>query len=376
MESLRRYRIIACFTAPLHLAVAGIFGTGGAPNGRPELASWGTAIAQAHLVAAVGVVLTALWAHWFVAYRQRATAGAIGLQIAVAAAYLYFGAHVTLIDLAFNTGAGMATYLMICIMFGVLALMRPAISVPVYLLTYMVFAWLLERATVGASQLTSVRILALVAPALALMTSWINWSQYSKAVLLRRQLSRSNEAMAAQQHELAFLADHDALTGLYNRREFMRLAQLELRRASRVPGETAVIMVDLDHFKQINDRHGHPGGDAVLVATAACLQQALRVTDTLARLGGEEFIVLLPDTGREGALRVAAKLREALWQMVVVFEGTNIPVTASFGVSSLLAGTVAGERATVDTIYAAADRALYAAKQLGRDRVEYAAPEG
>jgi len=129
-------------------------------------------------------------------------------------------------------------------------------------------------------------------------------------------------------------------------------------------------MVDLDYFKKINDRHGHPGGDAVLQAVAQRLGRALRSTDTLARLGGEEFIVLLPNTGSEGALQVAARLREAVRHAPVSFEDVDIPVTASLGVSSLRAT----DKGSVDAVYATADRALYVAKQLGRDRVEYAEP--
>jgi diguanylate cyclase (GGDEF)-like protein len=239
-------------------------------------------------------------------------------------------------------------------------------------MTYIVFAYLLEHADVNPMQRTSLHVIAAVAPALALVTSWMNWSQYAKSVLLRRQLKRSNEALVAQQQELAFLADHDVLTGLYNRREFIRLAQMELLRANRIPCDTAVIMVDLDFFKKVNDRYGHPGGDAVLKATAVSLTRTLRATDTLARLGGEEFIVLLPATGQEGALQVAAKMRDAVRNTSVELGGDAVSVTASFGVSSLPAPHVG----SVDALYAAADRALYVAKQLGRNRVEYATPEG
>lgn len=371
MESLRRFRGMACFTAPLHAILALVFNAYTPPASRPELAQWAHALVKAQLAALFGVVMAGLFTHWLLSRRQRASTVAITLQISIAGLYLLFGAHVTLLDLEFNAGAGMASYLMICIMFGVLALMRPAISIPVFSLAYLVFTYMLENSAVDPLQLTSLRVIAVVAPALALVTAWMNWSQYAKSVLLRRQLKRSNEALVVQQQELAFLADHDALTGLYNRREFIRLAQLELLRANRVPCETAVIMVDLDFFKKINDRYGHPGGDAVLKAIASCLTQALRATDTLARLGGEEFIVLLPATGREGALRLATKLRDAVRQAPIAFDGGLIPVTASFGVSSI----PAREHSTFDAIYAAADRALYVAKQLGRDRVEYAAPE-
>ncbi|CAM8628938.1 diguanylate cyclase AdrA [Comamonadaceae bacterium] len=371
IESLKRYRRLAFFLVPLHAALAWFFAHFTPPEFRPELAQWAHDLAYAQGLACVGVLVTVLAGHMFLERNTRATAGAIALQIFIAAAYLSFGAYITLLDLEYNAGAGLASFLLICVTFGVLALMRPAISVPVFSLSYVVFAVLLENAFINSSQLASLRIVAFITPALALMASIMNWNQYAKAVVLRRQLSKSNADLVAQQAELAFLADHDALTGLYNRREFMRLAHMELLRATRVPCHTAVIMVDLDFFKSVNDRYGHPGGDAVLKATAQCLSYSLRITDTLARMGGEEFIVLLPDTGREGAMQVANKLRDAIRAMDVDFEGRPIQVTASFGVSTL-APTVRG---TADAIYAAADRALYVAKQTGRDKVEYAAPE-
>lgn len=372
MESLRRFRGVAMFTAPLHAILAWLFTVYTPPASHPELSQWAGALVTAHWIACLTVVFAGWLTHTLLRRHERASPVAIVLQIVISGLYLYFGAHITLIDLVFNAGAGLASYLMICIMFGVLALMRPGIAVPVFGMTYMVFAYLLEHANVNPTQRTSLHVIAAVAPALALVTSWMNWAQYAKSVLLRRQLKRSNEALVAQQQELAFLADHDALTGLYNRREFIRLAQMELLRANRIPCDTAVIMVDLDFFKKVNDRYGHPGGDAVLKATAACLTRSLRATDTLARLGGEEFIVLLPATGREGALQAAAKMRDAVRNTSIELDDDAISVTASFGVSSLSAPHLG----SVDALYAAADRALYVAKQLGRDRVEYAIPEG
>jgi diguanylate cyclase (GGDEF)-like protein len=370
MESLRRFRGLACLMVPLHGLLAWVFSYYAAPAERPELAPWAAEVCRVQSVAAIAVLIAGVLTHALLRRSERAHAGAIVTQVLISGLYLYYGVHVTLLDLQFNAGAGLANYLLLCIIFGVLSLMRPALSVPVFALTCAVFVGLLEGTPIAATQRTSVLIIAVVAPALALVASWMNWSQYAKSVLLRRQLRRSNEALIAQQQELAFLADHDALTGLYNRREFMRLAEREMLRATRVPCETALIMVDLDYFKKINDRHGHPGGDAVLQAVAQRLGRALRSTDTLARLGGEEFIVLLPNTGSEGALQVAARLREAVRHAPVSFEDVDIPVTASLGVSSLRAT----DKGSVDAVYATADRALYVAKQLGRDRVEYAEP--
>ncbi|WP_296510014.1 GGDEF domain-containing protein [Rhodoferax sp.] len=371
MESLRRYRTIACCVLPLHLAIAWIFSRFSPPTSHPEWARWAELVSLSHWCAAAGVAVSGWWAHWYLVKRQRATGGAVALQIGIAAAYLYFGAHVALLDLRFETGAGSSTFMVICVMFGVLALMRPAITVPLFSATYVIFSYLLENTEVNPNQLLSLRVMAFVAPALALLTSTINWSQYSRAVLLRRQLRRSNEALQLQKQELAYLADHDALTGLFNRREFMRLADMELQRGRRVPAETSVIMLDIDFFKKVNDQFGHPGGDAVLQSTAATLRKALRVTDTLARMGGEEFIVLLPGTGEDGARLVAEKMREAVEDMVTPFEAESIVITASLGVSTLRAT----DWSDFEALYAAADRALYVAKQTGRNRVEFAVPE-
>jgi diguanylate cyclase (GGDEF)-like protein len=328
-------------------------------------------VMQAHVAASIMVALTGALAHLVLARHQRATPSSIGLQIAIAAGYVYFGAYLSIADLEANAGAGLASFMMICIMFGVLNLMRPAMSVPLFLGTYLVFSGMLEAANINALQLTSLRIIALIAPALALLASVMVWNQYAKAVMLRRQLSSSNAALVIQQQELAFLADHDALTGLYNRREFMRIARMELARTSRVPGETQLIMVDLDFFKKVNDQYGHPVGDALLKHVASLLATGIRSTDTVARMGGEEFIVLLPDTSREGALALAEKLRQLLKSHPLAHEGWALALTASFGVS----GLDKDQQGSFDSIYAAADRALYVAKQLGRDRVEYAQPE-
>lgn len=370
MESLRRFRWVVGLMVPLHIALALLLSDYAAPANHPELQTWARAIAQAHWVAAALVAVAGALTQ-YVLRQARATAGAIALQVLIAAGYIYFGACITLADLVASAGAGLSSFMLICIMFGVLGLMRPAISVPLYLGTYLVFAMMLRNAPIPPAHNNSLHILAFFSPLMALLASLMVWSQYAKAVMLRRQLSRSNEALVAQQRELAFLADHDTLTGLFNRREFMRQAQMELNRAVRAGVHTHCVMVDLDYFKKVNDVHGHPVGDAMLQHVATVLQRGVRSTDTVARLGGEEFIVLLPDTARPGACDVAEKLRLLVRSTPLVYLGVELPITASFGVS----GTTQGQKVAVESIYAAADRALYVAKQLGRDQVQYAAPE-
>ncbi|MDQ3740891.1 MAG: GGDEF domain-containing protein, partial [Actinomycetota bacterium] len=165
----------------------------------------------------------------------------------------------------------------------------------------------------------------------------------------------------AQQH-----AATDALTGLANRRSLNDTLTRMLAQAARSGGSLSAVALDLDHFKQINDQNGHARGDAVLAAAATALRTMLRASDFVARSGGEEFVVLLPDTGLDGAMAVAENLRAALLAMAV--PGLDRPVTGSFGVA------VHPEDARdAGELLRRADRALYLAKRNGRNRVEAAA---
>ena len=161
------------------------------------------------------------------------------------------------------------------------------------------------------------------------------------------------------------LAYVDGLTGIHNRRYFeMRIGE-ELERASRFQGRMSVIMVDIDHFKRLNDEFGHLLGDEVLRGVANILKQQLRKVDMVCRYGGEEFAVVVPETTGENALTVAEKLRRQVESHP--FPGVPRPVTISCGVADYPIHGI-----TRDEVVAAADAALYMAKQTGRNRVEAA----
>lgn len=157
----------------------------------------------------------------------------------------------------------------------------------------------------------------------------------------------------------------DHLTGLANRRAFFKDAQQELTRWQRAPRELTLIMFDADHFKSINDTWGHPAGDAVLCDLAATLTATFRQADIVARLGGEEFAVLMPSTGTSGALAVARRLLNAVVAQTVLVDGAAIRYTVSAGVATMNS-TVSG----LDALIKRADVALYEAKKNGRNRVE------
>ena len=163
-------------------------------------------------------------------------------------------------------------------------------------------------------------------------------------------------------------AVRDGLTGLYNRREFNELLRQAVGRAGREQGAFALLLLDIDHFKKLNDSFGHPAGDEALRNLARVLEPLLRSGDQAARYGGEEFAAILSGTDQAGALRTAERIRAAIEKSQVIFEGSRLVVTASVGLAVWGAD---GNDET--TILAAADRALYAAKQAGRNRVVAAA---
>jgi diguanylate cyclase (GGDEF)-like protein len=169
------------------------------------------------------------------------------------------------------------------------------------------------------------------------------------------------------EQDLTRLATTDALTGLLNRRGFVEQATAVLARALRSEAAAAVIMLDLDRFKAINDRYGHPAGDTVLRDFAAVLRHGLRIGDVLGRLGGEEFAFLMPDSNADYATATAERLRTRVRNEVAHPAGPPFCITVSAGVAGIEMGEEAGT--CLAAALAAADAALNRAKQAGRDQV-------
>lgn len=176
-----------------------------------------------------------------------------------------------------------------------------------------------------------------------------------------------NLVLGALIHRLEDLASTDQLTGLHNRRVVLERLEEEHARFQRSGQRYAIVMMDLDHFKAINDTHGHNAGDAVLREVSRRLQQDVRSTDTLARMGGEEFLLLLPMNDTDGALVHAGRIRKHIAAAPVSTATTDIGITISLGVAEVFHS----DRAP-DSVISRADAALYRAKALGRNRVEAA----
>jgi diguanylate cyclase (GGDEF)-like protein len=163
--------------------------------------------------------------------------------------------------------------------------------------------------------------------------------------------------------ELARIARTDVLTGVTNRRHFFELAENEYQRFLRYNHALTIILFDIDHFKQVNDRYGHHAGDHVLKHFARQSQNMLRASDVFARYGGEEFIALLIETTQESALETAERIRREIQSLQINFEGTPIPITTSIGL------VFAEPDSKLEKLIDMADKALYQSKQNGRNQV-------
>ena len=182
------------------------------------------------------------------------------------------------------------------------------------------------------------------------------------------ELERARTELERANRELEELANHDPLTGLANRRHFMTSFEQEVARSHRFGNSLALVMIDLDRFKLVNDTYGHGAGDQVLVGVAEKLHSGGRATDVVARIGGEEFAVLLVETPREAAGFVTERLRRSI--AALRFEGQD---GEPFGITASLGVALMGEDgATTGELLHSADDALYRAKELGRNRVAYA----
>lgn len=177
---------------------------------------------------------------------------------------------------------------------------------------------------------------------------------------LEKTIGDRNRAL----HEIATT---DFLTGIANRRQFLARTEMEIERSRRYGHSLSLLMIDIDHFKSINDSFGHPTGDRAIIAIGRHCATTCRRSDLAARLGGEEFAILLPSTGMAEARIVAERLRTGAQELQVQHEGQPVALKLSIGIACLEAGDTGP-----DTLLARADQALYAAKNAGRDCVRYA----
>ncbi len=176
---------------------------------------------------------------------------------------------------------------------------------------------------------------------------------------IESEADRTRDLLATERHK----SNHDELTGLPNRAGYNERSFHELRRFKRYHRPLTLAVCDIDHFKRINDNFGHQAGDKSLVILAKYIAQKIREVDFVARLGGEEFVLILPETTEKQAFRVLDKVRASVASLPFKFHGKPVQITVSFGLSQFIVDD------TMETAFERADKALYAAKTGGRNQV-------
>ena len=178
------------------------------------------------------------------------------------------------------------------------------------------------------------------------------------------------KSLKAAADEIQLLSITDPLTGIYNRGYINERLPQEIRRSNRYGRDLSVVLCDIDHFKKVNDTHGHLVGDAVLKAFVGCITSVIRQqVDWMGRYGGEEFLVVLPETNQAGAMVVAERLRESVQNCKTQIDGSTIPITASFGVTGF-SPQAGHEILKPEVLLQRADALLYEAKDAGRNQVK------
>ena len=254
-----------------------------------------------------------------------------------------------------------------CSITALLLYLRPLTALILFSTALIIGVLIIDQLSNSPALKLSSTMNSLTACASGLLVSWILYRNFLREQQLRKVLLRQREILKARTRQLQFQASHDTLTGLLNRREFERLTESELSRVNRHPAPLSLLMLDLDHFKAINDNFGHPAGDAVIRHVARLLGEHTRNCDTIGRLGGEEFIILLPETDLPQAQQTAEKLRGLIEHSAIDIENGRLQITASIGLACLAPGCPTH----LTPFYQAADQALYRAKRGGRNRVEH-----
>lgn len=259
-------------------------------------------------------------------------------------------------------------YIVVCMILGTVFLINPSVSFIIYASSYLLYYFAISTAPQPVQQLLSNRVNGISAIGLGYGLSVILWRLNIRNVKQKRRIIEQQQQLEHANRELEQMAYFDALTGLPNRRHFDEVLKKELALIERKGYESCLVMLDVDGFKCINDVYGHPAGDNLLVQLSQLLSRSIRKYDTLCRLGGDEFIILLPQTSLTEAMAFAERFRKRLAPCSFQFDSLSIRATASLGVARLT-----GSR--YDTLikqYGDVDKALYLAKEQGRNCVRCA----
>lgn len=331
----------------------------------PAATTWRTQVLLGHLaILGVSVVVVAVAP---ILERRAVSALAVTvLEWGVTVVLLGAGLYLAWVDLPFT--GNITAFILACVLLGMLIVVPPTRAATAFLVAAVVGVLVLDAPGTPVAGV-SADLNVVMAAAIGLMLALVRWNGEVRSLVQQLHIAEQRDALKRANARLSHTAAHDELTGLINRREANLLLERELLRQRRGGGPSTLLLLDLDHFKSINDRFGHPAGDALLEAVAEILRTRLRASDLSARWGGEEFLAVLLDTGLDEALPVAEELCRSIAEEPFDLGTAQARVTVSIGAAPLDAGI----EDALAVAYRRVDDALYAAKEAGRDRVVIAA---
>jgi len=359
--NLRRIYRLTLILVPIHIAHVLIFWRHDSLLD-PAAASWRQGIMTAHAImipVAIGLALLSR-----AATNQRLAARIRRILPTVASlSYLAFGAAIAVVDQLVTSSI---TPLLLTTLGVASAILIPPRTAAVTFAISMAAFWILISVTQTDPQvLLSQRVNSISMAGTGFGIAYLLWQSQIRTLEQRREIEAQKQELERKNEELALMVNRDPLTGVANRSHLTSVAAVEAARMKRNASPASLVLLDLDRFKAVNDSYGHPIGDAVLRQVAQVLAAEVRAVDTLARLGGEEFAILLPDTPLAEAAKFAERIRAAIEKHTFNVGGIELDLTASIGAASI-------DPHAPDPFAAAyrdADRMLYHAKENGRNRV-------
>jgi len=328
------------------------------PYDTPVSRTWGQGIIASHFILLIFMIGFFLITHKLKNRIEPNTTMYV-LQYIVVVVIMASGIAIVTFDQLVTTN--ITPFLLISIIIGLVFLIRPLVSFIIYLTSYIAYYYLIGLTITNQQVLLSNRVNGITAVGIGFLLSFIMWHYNYTNITQKRRIE-------IQQKQLEQMAYYDPLTDLPNRRLLEKLIKLEYSSMQRYGHETVIVILDIDDFKNINDTYGHPVGDNMLRQMSDLLKNNVRESDTVARFGGEEFIILMPKTSVEEGYVFAERLRKLIMEKSFTIGPITLRITSSFGISSMR--DIKSQ--TLEDYYFLADKALYLAKQRGKNRVEKA----
>ena len=299
-------------------------------------------------------------------YKQRKndkpTFVTIATQYVAIVAILLFGVMTTSIDQLVTSS--ITPLIIACISIGVIFIIKPINALGIFLSGNIVYYFAMGIMQADLSIVLSNRINGFTLIILGIFLSFALWKSNVINLQQKKHILLQQKELEDKNKELQYLATHDPLTGLVNRRYFEEKAFQEILRIKRYGGVSCLLILDIDNFKEINDKYGHPIGDKVLQGLATILKTQLREIDIASRIGGEEFAVILINADAKIGKAVADKLRNSIEKEIITIGEQEINITVSIGITSIEKGIDSYEE-----VYKYADKALYISKAKGKNQV-------